>query len=64
MSEKKEEIQKENTHVQHIEPYTPQFGTMVPGGGQKFMRTCLIWQAVRFIAINIKMTILIVKSHH
>lgn len=64
MSKEEQSIQKENTHVQHIEPYTPQFGTMVPSGTQKFMRTCLIWQAVRFIAINIKMTVLILKSHH
>ena len=51
-------------HVQHIEPYSPQFGTMIPGGFQKFMRTCVLWQLVRFIAINIKMTVLILKSHH
>ena len=55
---------KDQTHVQHVEPYTPQFGTMIPSGGQKFMRTCLIWQLIRFVAINIKMTVLIVKSHH
>lgn len=51
-------------HVQHIEPYSPQFGTMIPSSFQKFLRTCVLWQIVRFIAINIKMTILIVKSHH
>ncbi len=51
-------------HLQHIEPYTPQFGTMTPLGFQKFLRTCVIWQAFRFIAINIKMTRLILKSHH
>jgi hypothetical protein len=51
-------------HVQHIDPYTPQFGTMIPGGFQKFLRTCVLWQIIRFIAINIKMTMLILKSHH
>jgi len=51
-------------HVQHIEPYSPQFGTMIPGGFQKFLRTCVLWQIIRFIAINIKMTMLILKSHH
>ncbi|MEA1919386.1 MAG: hypothetical protein U9N52_06050 [Campylobacterota bacterium] len=58
------EIKKENTHVQHVEPYSPQFGTMIPLGTQKFFRTCVLWQLVRFVAINIKMTILILKSHH
>jgi len=51
-------------HLKHIEPYSPQFGTMMPMGFQKFMRTCVLWQIVRFIAINIRMTILILKSHH
>lgn len=51
-------------HVSHIKAYTPQSGTMIPGSFQKFLRTCVIYQLVRFIAINIKMTVLIVKSHH
>ena len=54
----------EHKHVEHVEPYTPQSGTMIPLSGQKFMRTCVLWQLIRFIAINIKMTTLIVKSHH
>ncbi len=57
-------VDKEHAHVKHVEPYTPQFGTMIPSSSQKFMRTCVIWQIVRFIAINIKMTVLILKSHH
>ncbi len=63
MSEKVK-VDKEHIHVQHVEPYTQQFGTMIPSSSQKFMRTCVIWQIIRFVAINIKMTILIVKSHH
>ena len=51
-------------HLQHVEPYSPQFGTMIPLGFRKFLRTCVIWQLIRFIAINIKMTVLILKSHH
>jgi hypothetical protein len=51
-------------HVQHIDPYSPQFGTMIPLGLQKKLRTCVIYQFIRFIAINIRMTILILKSHH
>ncbi len=51
-------------HVKHIEAYSPQFGTMIPSGFQKWLRTCVLWQLVRFVAINIKMTMLILKSHH
>ena len=54
----------EKKHLGHIEPYSAQSGTMVPMGGQKFLRTCVLWQLVRFIAINIRMTMLILKSHH
>jgi hypothetical protein len=64
MSEEQKQINKDHNSVKHVEPYTPQFGTMVPSGTQKFLRTCVIWQIIRFIAINIKMTILILKSHH
>lgn len=55
---------KHTSHVQHIEPYTSEFETMVPTGIVKFLRTCVIWQVIRFIVINIKMTIVILKSHH
>jgi len=51
-------------HVSHIKPYSPQFGVMIPLGFQKFLRTCVIYQLFRFIAINIRMTVLILKSHH
>ncbi len=51
-------------HVKHIDPYSPQSGTMVPLGFRKFLRTCVLWQLIRFIAINIRMTVLILKSHH
>jgi hypothetical protein len=39
------------------------FGSMVPGKTAKAMRTCLIWQFIRFIVINIKMVIVVSKSH-
>ncbi len=51
-------------HLQHIDPYTPQFGTMIPLGFQKWLRTCVIYQLFRFVMINLKMTVLILKSHH
>ena len=50
-------------HYEHIKPYSPQFGTMIPLGTQKFLRTCVPYQLIRFIAINIRMTVLIWKSH-
>jgi hypothetical protein len=37
--------------------------TMIPGKFAKAMRTCLIFQAFRFIAINIKMLVVVSKSH-
>jgi len=37
--------------------------TMIPGSFAKKMRTCLIWQFIRFIAINIKMLVVVSKSH-
>jgi hypothetical protein len=51
-------------HMKHIQPYSAQAGTMIPTPFRKFLRTCVLWQLIRFIAINIKMTILILKSHH
>jgi len=37
--------------------------TMMPGGTAKKMRTCVIWQFIRFCAINLKMIIVVGKSH-
>jgi len=37
--------------------------TMIPGKFAKSMRTCLIWQAIRFAIINVKMIIVVQKSH-
>ncbi|RUM68038.1 MAG: hypothetical protein DSZ05_01735 [Sulfurospirillum sp.] len=55
---------KHTEHVHHINPYSPEFETMVPTGVVKFFRTCVIWQFIRFIMINIKMLIVVRKSHH
>jgi len=46
-----------------VKPYDQNFTTMVPTGFVKFFRTCLIWQFIRFIVINIKMIIVVGKSH-
>ncbi len=48
---------------ERIKPYDPNFTTMVPTGFVKFFRTCIIWQAIRFVLINIKMIIVVGKSH-
>ncbi len=47
----------------HIRAYTQNFGTMTPGSFQKKLRTCVIFQFVRFLVINVKMLIVVGKSH-
>ncbi len=37
--------------------------TMIPGKFARAMRTCKIWQFFRFMVINIKMLIVVSKSH-
>ena len=37
--------------------------TMIPGRFARAMRTNVIWQFIRFIVINIKMIIVVGKSH-
>jgi len=44
-------------------PYSQNGYVPVPTGFTKFRRNCVLWQFFRFIVINIKMTVLIVKSH-
>ena len=51
--------QIENT----VKPYDQNFTTMVPTGFVKFFRTCVLWQAIRFVFINIKMLVVVSKSH-
>jgi hypothetical protein len=46
-----------------IKPYDQNFTTMVPTEFVKFFRTCIIWQFIRFVVINIKMIIVVGKSH-
>jgi hypothetical protein len=47
----------------NIKPYEPSFEAMVPTPFVKFMRTCLIWQFLRFLVINVKMILVVMKSH-
>lgn len=37
--------------------------TMLPGKFATAMRTCKIWQIFRFMVINVKMLIVVSKSH-
>ena len=47
----------------HIRAYSQNFTTMTPGPVAKFMRTCVVFQIFRFIAINLKMLVVVKKSH-
>jgi hypothetical protein len=47
----------------NIKPYEPSFTTMVPTRMVKFMRTCKIYQFIRFVIINLKMIVVVRKSH-
>ncbi|MEO1953159.1 MAG: hypothetical protein ABGW74_00480 [Campylobacterales bacterium] len=53
-------MKKEEMNFQKHEQFTL---TMMPGIFAKKMRTCLIWQAIRFAIINIKMLVVVSKSH-
>ncbi len=48
---------------ENIKAYEQNYTTMVPGSFAKRMRTCVIWQFIRFIAINLKMLVVVSKSH-
>jgi len=37
--------------------------TMIPGKFARAMRTNVIWQFIRFMIINIKMLVVVSKSH-
>ncbi|HEX5669945.1 MAG TPA: hypothetical protein VFX66_00300 [Sulfuricurvum sp.] len=36
---------------------------MIPGKFARALRTCKIWQFIRFLVLNIKMLIVVGKSH-
>jgi len=37
--------------------------TMIPSRYARFMRTCVIWQFIRFVVLNAKMLMVVRKSH-
>jgi hypothetical protein len=47
----------------NAKPYEQAYFPPKPNGFTKFMRTCVIWQFIRFLVINIKMVQVILKSH-
>jgi hypothetical protein len=47
----------------NIKPYGQNFTTMTPGSFAKKLRTCVIWQFIRFVIINLKMLVVVSKSH-
>jgi hypothetical protein len=47
----------------NIKAYGNNFTTMTPGPFAKWMRQNLIFQIIRFVIINIKMIIVVRKSH-
>ncbi len=53
-------IVKEEENFQKNEQYQL---TMIPGAFARRLRTCVIFQFIRFIIINIKMIIVVSKSH-
>ena len=50
-------------HEKNIKAYSQNFTTMTPGPFAKWLRTNVVWQFIRFIAINIKMLVVVSKSH-
>jgi len=58
MSEKK--VVEEEANFQKSEAFKL---TMMPGKFARSLRTCIIFQFIRFVIINIKMIIVVGKSH-
>ncbi len=49
--------------IDERKPYEEAFFASKPTAFTKFLRTCIIWQAMRFVVVNIKMTLMLLKSH-
>jgi hypothetical protein len=50
--------------ITNKEPYQQAYYPPAPTGLTRYMRTSLIWQAFRFLVINLKILKLMGKSHH
>jgi len=53
-------MKKEELNFEKTEQFTL---TMIPGSFARKLRTCVIFQFIRFVIINIKMIIVVQKSH-
>ena len=53
-------MKKEEMNFQKSDEFSR---TMIPGSFARKMRTCVIWQFIRFVAINIKMLVVVSKRH-
>jgi len=53
-------MKKEELNFDKTEQFTL---TMIPGSFARKLRTCLIFQFIRFVIINVKMIIVVQKSH-
>ncbi len=53
-------MKKEELNFEKTEQFTL---TMIPGAFARKLRTCVIFQFIRFVVINIKMIIVVQKSH-
>jgi len=52
-----------NEIEKNVKPYENSFTAMVPTSFVIYWRTNFIWQAIRFLFINIKMIAVVRKSH-
>jgi hypothetical protein len=53
-------MKKEELNFEKTEQFTL---TMIPGAFARKLRTCVIFQFIRFVIINIKMIVVVQKSH-
>lgn len=52
------------TKIANKEPYQQAYYPPTPTGFTRYLRTSFLWQAYRFVAINLKMLKLMASSHH
>lgn len=53
----------EQTSLSLIEPYHENYYAAFPSKRVRFGRTCKLWQLWRFMAINLRITRLLLRSH-
>lgn len=54
---------KEEPKIINTQAYTQHYFPPVPTKTTKFFRSCVIWQFLRFVSINLKMINVVRKSH-